>query len=54
MNPSGSLRKCLWISFDVSIFFFMQVFQVRKVSGAASGKIFAMKVLKKVSESGLG
>lgn len=27
----------------------MQVFQVRKVSGATSGKIFAMKVLKKVS-----
>ncbi|TNM84662.1 hypothetical protein fugu_008840 [Takifugu bimaculatus] len=26
---------------------FMQVFQVRKVSGATSGKIFAMKVLKK-------
>lgn len=26
----------------------VQVFQVRKVVGAASGKIFAMKVLKKV------
>lgn len=30
-------------------FFLVQVFQVRKVSGATSGKIFAMKVLKKVS-----
>lgn len=29
--------------------FYLQVFQVRKVSGATSGKIFAMKVLKKVS-----
>lgn len=29
---------------------FLQVFQVRKVSGAATGKIFAMKVLKKVSK----
>lgn len=29
----------------------LQVFQVRKVSGATSGKIFAMKVLKKVSQS---
>lgn len=29
---------------------YLQVFQVRKVSGATSGKIFAMKVLKKVSE----
>lgn len=35
-------------SYDVN---FLQVFQVRKVSGATSGKIFAMKVLKKVSES---
>lgn len=30
---------------------FLQVFQVRKVVGAASGKIFAMKVLKKVHSS---
>lgn len=29
-------------------FLSVQVFQVRKVVGAASGKIFAMKVLKKV------
>lgn len=28
--------------------FSLQVFQVRKVVGAAAGKIFAMKVLKKV------
>lgn len=35
-------------SYDVN---FLQVFQVRKVAGATSGKIFAMKVLKKVSES---
>lgn len=28
-----------------------QVFQVRKVVGAAAGKIFAMKVLKKVFSS---
>ena len=27
---------------------YLQVFQVRKVAGADSGKIFAMKVLKKV------
>lgn len=33
---------------DVLLFFF-QVFQVRKVSGTTSGNIFAMKVLKKVS-----
>lgn len=30
---------------------FLQVFQVRKVSGVTSGKIFAMKVLKKVRSS---
>ena len=30
------------------LLFFIQVFQVRKVTGANTGKIFAMKVLKKV------
>lgn len=35
-------------SYDVHC---VQVFQVRKVSGSTSGKIFAMKVLKKVSDS---
>lgn len=33
----------IWFSF-----YFCQVFQVRKISGADNGKIFAMKVLKKV------
>lgn len=36
----------IWFSF-----YFCQVFQVRKISGADNGKIFAMKVLKKVRGS---
>jgi len=31
-----------------SLFLFLQVFLVRKTNGKESGKIFAMKVLKKV------
>lgn len=37
---------CLFVY--IFIKFLFQVFQVRKVAGAASGTIFAMKVLKKV------
>lgn len=43
---SGCLN--LFLSGSVSPSSSWQVFQVRKVVGAAAGKIFAMKVLKKV------
>lgn len=44
------LLRCLFVClfFYIFIKFLFQVFQVRKVAGAASGTIFAMKVLKKV------
>lgn len=41
-----TLLVCLFVY--IFIKFLFQVFQVRKVAGAASGTIFAMKVLKKV------
>jgi ribosomal protein S6 kinase beta len=44
----GKVRTTLYI-FWRYIFSFLQVFQVRKVSGKDSNKIFAMKVLKKAT-----
>lgn len=34
--------------YSILLLFSLQVFQVRKVQGAQTGRIFAMKVLKKV------
>lgn len=43
------LRLRTWLFLNIWIIFSsVQVFQVKKVVGAAAGKIFAMKVLKKV------
>lgn len=48
--PTSGRSGCFnsFLSWLVSPFSSRQVFQVRKVVGAAAGKIFAMKVLKKV------